>query len=210
MELKQIDARIRGIKTSVTKLASNVQEVAVAIIEHAAGPGNGDVTLAIQLVRAIGTGANQRKLIFWFGYFANIGMDVANNKVRRLKEGSQNYRDCGNGGYDIEGAKANPWNTFEDPRQPPEQLPNTLGVFIAENIKIFDRLAKQVVDDKRFVNDPRQREEALAACREAKAVFLKHLPNEAKGGSTDAENAAAQEKRDEHGTRRRGRQKQAA
>ena len=210
MELKQIDAKIRTIKASSTKLAANVQEVAVAIIEHAAGPGNGDVTRALALVQAIGTASNQRKLIFWFGYFANIGMDVNNNKVRRLKAGGSTYRDCGNGGYDIEGAKANPWNTFEDPRQPPEQLPNTLGVFIAENVKIFDRLAKQVVDDKRFVNDPRQREEALAACREAKAVFLKHLPNEAKGGSTDAENAAAQEKRDEHGTRRRGRQKQAA
>jgi hypothetical protein len=108
--LAAIDKAIKGIVNVGSNLNERVQDVAVAIIEHANGDGNGDVSRALTLVQAANKlrTLNQAYLIGFFRYFGNCTVNLgANNgagKVSLVAKDAKGYR-----GFDVDGAKHNKW-----------------------------------------------------------------------------------------------------
>lgn len=152
MEEKQINKNIKTIKASTGKVNDLIQTTAVGILEHA--KAHNDVTAALRLVQAMPVSFRRDYLVNWFAYFGNIGLNVNKGDVRRIKRESKRFRDVGDNGYDIEGAKANPWHNPDSvPGQAREVLPDTLLEFDAKIISFVERMKKMVQDDERF-GDP--------------------------------------------------------
>jgi hypothetical protein len=109
--LKGIDNAIKSIAGIATNLNERVQEVAVAIVQHAAGEGNGDMSRALVLCKTTARfrTLNTPFLIGWFRYFGNANINLKANdgagKVSLHARDSKAYR----GGFDVDGAKANNW-----------------------------------------------------------------------------------------------------
>jgi len=106
-----IDKGIRALKGIGENLNERVQDIAVAIVEHAAGPGNGDMSRALTLVQTINRfrTMNSAYLVGWFRYFGNANVNLRANdgvgKVSLISRDSKAYR----GGFDVDGARANKW-----------------------------------------------------------------------------------------------------
>lgn len=155
MNLKQIDAKIGELRGIVSNVNERVQEIAVAIIEHAKGAGNGDVSRSITLVQTLPNSFRREYLLQWFKYFGNIGIDLRGGKCRMLDKNNRAYRTVEGSPFDVEGAKANNWfEPFEadgTTRKAWYQGPNpsafesnTLADFGDNIVKFADRLTRDI------------------------------------------------------------------
>jgi hypothetical protein len=91
--------------------------VAVAIVEHANGAGNGDMSRALILCKTVSRyrTLNVAYLIGWFRYFGNANInlkaDDGAGKVSLISKDAKAYR----GGFDVDGARVNNWqDAFDD------------------------------------------------------------------------------------------------
>lgn len=64
-----ITKAIVSIQGRGKKLDADIQHAALSIIDHIAGPGSGDVSLAEQLVHALPKGSRKTALVTWFAKF---------------------------------------------------------------------------------------------------------------------------------------------
>lgn len=109
--LQAIDKGIRALAGIAQNLNERVQDIAVAIVEHANGPGNGDVSRALTLCQTVNRmrTLNTAFLVGWFRYFGNCNVnlraDDGKGKVSLISRDAKAYR----GGFDVEGARANKW-----------------------------------------------------------------------------------------------------
>lgn len=158
-----IDKGIRALKGIGENLNERVQDIAVAIVEHAAGPGNGDMSRALTLVQTINRfrTMNPAYLVGWFRYFGNANVNLRANdgagKVSLISRDSKAYR----GGFDVDGARANKWYDafnadgtrsfwYQGP-PPPAFEPATLGD-IAEDMTRFLKREMDKVTGTKEVN----------------------------------------------------------
>lgn len=104
--LAAIDRSINTIRSNLENLNGRIQETAVAIVEHAAGKGNGDVSRSLLLVQAVSKhrSVNTNYLIGWFAYFASTNINLKAATAKLFAKDSKKQR-----GFDVEGAKANNW-----------------------------------------------------------------------------------------------------
>jgi hypothetical protein len=165
--LAAIDKAIKGIANVGANLNERVQDVAVAIIEHAAGDGNGDVSRALTLTQTVAKmrTLNQAYLIGFFRYFGNCNVNLNANdgkgKVSLVSRDAKGYR-----GFDPAGAAHNKWYDAFDAAgkradwyagpAPAEYQPLTIGDLSARMQQFVKRtrdlLDKQV--DERGYNGP--------------------------------------------------------
>lgn len=152
--LRAIDGAIRTLNGVMGNLNQRVQDIAVAIVEHAAGAGNGDMSRALTLVQTVKRHRtlNAAFIIGWFAYFGNANINLrANNgagKVSLISRDSKRYR----GGFDIGGARANNWfDAFNDDGtrapwyqgpEPEDYQPDTIG----DVGDAFERFVKRMND----------------------------------------------------------------
>src|SRR6185369_9259082 len=103
--LAGIDKGIKALSGIASNLNERVQDIAVAIVVHAAGPGNGDVSRALPLVQTVNRmrTLNTAFLVGWLAYFANCNVnlraDNGKGKVSLISRDSKRYR-----GFDPAGA----------------------------------------------------------------------------------------------------------
>jgi hypothetical protein len=108
--LAGIDKAIKSIANVGQNLNERVQDVAVAIVEHAAGQGNGDMSRALTLVKTVNRmrTLNAAFLVGYFRYFASTNINLRANdgagKVSLMARDAKGYR-----GFDVDGARANNW-----------------------------------------------------------------------------------------------------
>lgn len=152
--LQAITKAIKALDGIAGSLNERVQETAVAIVEHGAGVGNGDMSKALDLVKV----CRKHKLniafvVGWFAYFGNCNVNLRGNngagKVSLISKGSLRYR-----GFDVDGARANNWFDAIDDEgnralwyqgpQPEEYNPNTIGDFAASVTRFVERSKKQI------------------------------------------------------------------
>lgn len=166
MNLKQIDAAIKGIAARYSSTRKKVQEVAVAIIAHAEGEGRGDCTRAVRLVRAVAGTSERNKLIGWFALYSPIGITLGktakDDKCRLKKPDSKGYNN-----YNLDGARANMW--YDDPAKTDNVKPlSTLDEFSADIFKIIENRIKSI-DDKVA---PEDRPSALRLLNALRATYI--------------------------------------
>lgn len=151
--LAAISKAIKALDGIAGSLNERVQEVAVAIVEHGAGAGNGDMSKALDLVKlARKHRLNTAFLTGWFAYFGNCTVNLRANdgagKVSLITKDAKRYR-----GFDVDGARANNWfdaidengnraRWYEGP-EPAEFQPEGVGG-IADRMY---RFSKRVNDD---------------------------------------------------------------
>lgn len=105
-----ISGAIKEIAGVAQNLQDRVQCVAASIIAHAAGPGNGDVSLALDLCKMVKRypTLNTNFLVGYLRHFGsmnvNLRADNGKGKVSLLSRDAKGYR-----GFDVDGAKANNW-----------------------------------------------------------------------------------------------------
>ena len=172
MELRQIDAAIRGIHKRYENARDAVQTVAVAIVEHAAGKGNGDCSRAANLCRALPNHL-RRSLVVWFQQVSPInvtmGKTAKDDTSRLRKDDSKLYNP-----FNIDKARALNW--YDNPNDDnPADEPNIIyggGVF-EDIIKQLDRMLdnkgkkNQYSEDAQFVALSLKR-----AVRKAQTAYL--------------------------------------
>lgn len=141
--LAGIDKAIKQIAGVGANLNERVQECAVAIIEHAAGAGNGDVSRALTLCQTV---ARFRTLdvgflVGYFAAFAGANINLRKGTVNLFARDSKKQR-----GFRVDEARANNWYEaiddegnrapwYQGPERPPFQ-PDGVG-------DIADYLARQ-------------------------------------------------------------------
>lgn len=160
--LAAIDRAIKSIAGVAGNLNERIQDVAVAIVVHAEGPGNGDMSRALALVKTVNRfkTLNSAYLIGWFRHFGNANINLRANdgagKVSLISKDSKVYR-----GFDVAGAKANNWNEaydndgnksawYQGP-PPPEFVPETVGD-IAERMRRFVKNTAKLLTETKTVN----------------------------------------------------------
>lgn len=157
--LAGIDKGIKALRGVGENLNERVQDIAVAIIEHANGAGNGDVSRALTLCQAVKRlrTLNVAYVVGFFRYFGNCNVNLNDAKVSLLAKDSKAYR----GGFDPVGAKANKWyDAVNDEGEkapwyagplPPEFKPYTIGDE-AQRIANFVKGERKRLDDTKTVN----------------------------------------------------------
>lgn len=154
-----IDAAIKEVAGVAENLNDRIDNILTSIIVHAAGPGNGDVSRALTLVKALRKyrSINTNYIVGFLRYFGsmtvNVNADGGKGKVSLMSRDAKGYR-----GFDVDGAKANKWYEavnddgerapwYQGPVQA-EYTPGTIGD-VAGNIHNFvKRLAGQLDDTK--------------------------------------------------------------
>lgn len=153
--LAAIDRAIKSIAGVATNLNERVQETAVAIVEHAAGAGNGDVSRALTLCQAVKRTRtlNASFLVGFFSAFAGTNVNLRGNDgkgtVNLYARDSKKQR-----GFQVDEARANNWFDAVDPAtgeranwyqgpQPEDYVPEGIGD-VADR---FLRFTKRVNDD---------------------------------------------------------------
>ena len=149
--LAGIDKAIKAIAGVGANLNERVQETAVAIVEHAAGAGNGDVSRALTLCQTV---AKMRTLdvgflVGWFAAFAGTNVQLKKGTVSLFAKDSKKQR-----GFRVDEARANNWyEAFNDagerspwyqgPDRPPFQ-PDSVGdiadYLMRQTKRLFERL----------------------------------------------------------------------
>lgn len=194
--LRAIDSAIASVAKVAGNLNSRVQDIAVAIIEHAAGPGNGDVSRALRLVQTVNK-TRTLNTAFLIGYLRHFGSmninlraDNGAGKVSLMAKDAKGYR-----GFDVDGARVNNWfEAFKDDGTrsdwyagpaPAEFQPLTIGD-LAERMANFVKNTAKLMSDTKTVNgkdvnvvelaegDRRQVEHALAFISRISATLARH------------------------------------
>jgi hypothetical protein len=110
LALLRLIATSRSLNGVMGSLNTRVQEIAVAIVEHGAGQGNGDMSRALTLVQTVNRHKtlNVAFLIGWFRYFGQCNVNLRANdgqgKVSLIAREAKNFRP-----FDVAGARANNW-----------------------------------------------------------------------------------------------------
>lgn len=158
--LAAIDRGIKQLSTRLENVNTDVQAIAVAIVEHAADKGNGDVSRALTLCQTIAKRRtlNVNFLIGWFRYFGNCNVnlraDDGKGRVSLISKDSKAYR----GGFDVDGARHNNWfDAVDDSGErarwyqgptPAEFQPMTIGDLAARFSNFVKGTTKQMNDTK--------------------------------------------------------------
>jgi hypothetical protein len=133
-----IGRAIKSLGGVLNNVNERVQDIAVSIIEHAAGPGNGDMSRALDLCKTVARykTLNVAYLVGFFAYYGNANVNLRANdgagKVSLISKDSKRYR-----GFDPAGAAHNNWNEAFDDKgnrakwyagpEPAEFQPMTIG-----------------------------------------------------------------------------------
>lgn len=157
-----IGRAIRSLNTRLGNINNDVQNIAVAIVEHAADKGNGDMSRSLELCKTVARHRtlNVAYLIGWFRYFASTNINLRANdgagKVSVMKADAKGYR-----GFDVEGARANNWFDAFDAKgerspwyagpAPADYQPMTIGD-IAEDFRRFVKRELDKVEGTKEVN----------------------------------------------------------
>lgn len=108
--LAGIDKAIKAFNGVASNLNERVQDIALAIIEHGAGAGNGDMSRALTLCQSVKRHRtlNTAFLVGYFRYFGNATVNLNANdgagKVSLVTRDAKTYR-----GFDVAGAKVHNW-----------------------------------------------------------------------------------------------------
>lgn len=104
--LAAIDRAIRTFKGNIVNTNERVQEILVAIVEHAAGAGNGDVSRALTICQVIKSSRtmNAAYAVGWFAAFAGTNVNLAKGTVNLFSKDSKKQR-----GFRVDEARANNW-----------------------------------------------------------------------------------------------------
>lgn len=159
--LAGIDKGIKALAGIGQNLNERVQDIAVAIIDHAANAGNGDVSRALTLVQTVNRmrSLNTAFLVGFFRYFGNCNVnlkgDDGKGKVSLISRDSKSYR-----GFDVAGAKVNNWFDAFDAEgsrsrwyagpAPAEFQPMTIGD-LAGRMSNFVKNTTKLLDDTKSV-----------------------------------------------------------
>lgn len=156
--LAAIDRSIAQIRGNLDGLNDRIQETAVAIVEHAAGKGNGDVSRALTLCQAIASKRtlNVNYLVGYFAYFAGTNVNLRKPSVSLFSKDSKKQR-----GFDVDGARANKWFEAVDAEgkrvfwyagpEPEAYVPDGIGD-IAERMQRFVKRTAETLDGEKEVN----------------------------------------------------------
>lgn len=160
--LAAIDRAIKSVAGVMGNLNERVQDIAVAIVEHAAGEGNGDMSRSLKLVQTVKRHRtlNTAFLVGWFRYFGNANINLNANdgagKVSLVSKDAKGYR-----GFDVDGARANNWfdafmpngdrSTWYAGPAPAEFQPMTVGD-LAERMHRFVKNTTKLLDDTKEIN----------------------------------------------------------
>lgn len=156
------DAAIGRAIAGLGKLADNlndrVQDIAVSIVEHANGAGNGDVSRFLQLVKAVKRTRtlNANYLIGWGRAFCSCNVNLSANdgagKVSIHARDSKAYAQFGS--FNVAGAKANNWYDAVNDEgtralwyvgpTPAEFTPMTIGDAADDFTRFVEREVKRV------------------------------------------------------------------
>jgi hypothetical protein len=110
-----IGRAIKSLGGVLNNVNDRVQDISVSIIKHAAGPGNGDMSRALDLCKTVARykTLNVAYLVGFFAYFGNANVNLRANdgagKVSLISKDSKRYR-----GFDPAGAEHNNWNEAFD------------------------------------------------------------------------------------------------
>lgn len=108
--LAGIDRSIKSLSKIGANLNERVHDTALAIVEHGAGQGNGDMSRALTLCQAVARlrSMNVAYLIGYFRHFASTTVNLRGNdgkgKVSLMAKDAKGYR-----GFDVDGARVNKW-----------------------------------------------------------------------------------------------------
>lgn len=158
-----IGRAIKSLGGKIEGLNQTVQDIAVSIVVHAAGPGNGDVSRALDLCKTVQRHRtlNLAFLVGWFRHFGNCNVNVnaddGKGKVSLISKDSRAYR-----GFDPAGAEHNNWYDAYDPNTgkkapwyqgppPPEFKPATIGD-LAEDFRRFVKRERDKLNGTKEVN----------------------------------------------------------
>ena len=173
LTMKQVDDRLGRLAGRYLSINESVQEMAVAIVDHA--NKTGDCDRARKLVRAVP--AKMRSMLKnWFAEVSPInvtmGATAKDDTVSLRSEGKKKYMP-----FDIEKAKANVWYTDPFKKEPAPTL-NTLQTYFDSVDRLFERMERDTKEDANKV-EPEQiaRVQALRAhLRAAYVEFVKDNP----------------------------------
>lgn len=160
--LADIDKGIAQLRGIISNVNERVQEIAVAIVEHAFGTGDkqgsGDVSRVPKLLTALPNSMNRTFLIRWFAV-CNIGVDPQKGYAPRVL--SKDHRLFIPNDQRVAFARANNWydavaedgtraEWYEGPT-PKTFEPNTIGDFGTQILNFAERMQKRLTA-KREVN----------------------------------------------------------
>lgn len=156
--LAGIDKAIKAIAGVGANLNERIQDTAVAIVEHAAGAGNGDVSRALTLCQTVARfrSLDVGFLVGYFAAFAGTNVNLKKATVNLFSKDSKKQR-----GFRVDEARANNWFDaidedgkrapwYQGPDRPPFQ-PDTIGDLMDYYIKTGKRLLERL-DGKKMVN----------------------------------------------------------
>jgi transcriptional/translational regulatory protein YebC/TACO1 len=179
MNKQELLKRIGAIGKAAKVLTANVQEVAVACVWHAAL--HGDVTLADQLVDAIGKGMRRASLRAWFEMNGCMILPRGKDKFAFDKERAAKLKEEGEKEV-CERLMALPW---EDAK-PEEKVVSVLDVEVAFD-KFMARLGKEMTAEGLTV----QNKDLYEVLTRAAAVHMaKKILGESAGHPVDHETGA--------------------
>jgi hypothetical protein len=194
--LAGIDKAIKAFNGVASNLNERVQDIAVAIIEHGAGQGNGDMSRALTLCQSVKRHRtlNTAFLIGYFRYFGNVNVNLNANdgagKVSLVSRDAKGYR-----GFDVDGARANNWYEAIDANGerapwyagpvPVDYTPLTVGDIAARMTNFAANTAKMLTGTKTVNNkevpivqlaegDRQQVENALLFITRIAATLARH------------------------------------
>lgn len=151
-----IDRAIKSINGIIENVNERVHEVALAIVEHADGAGNGDVSRALTLCQMTKRhkSINTNFLVGWFAAFAGTNVNLNKGTVNLFSKDSKKQR-----GFRVAEAKANKWFEAIDNEgnraawyagpQPEEYTPEGIGGVADTLHRTVKRLAERLDDTKK-------------------------------------------------------------
>jgi hypothetical protein len=191
-----IGRAIKSLDGKIANLMNTVSDIAVSIIAHAAGDGNGDVSRALELCKVVAKhkSMNVAFLVGFFRYFGRTNVNLRANdgagSVSLIKPDAKGYRP-----FDVVGAKHNNWYEAVDNDGnradwyagpvPQDYEPQTIGDFAASLDRFVKRATDQLEGEKevrgkkvpiyQMSDDDRvQAENALAFVRRIAATLARH------------------------------------
>lgn len=150
LTLKQIDGRIMLLSGRFARLNSDVQLIAVSILEHAMKPNEagemiGDVSRFPKLCRAL----SPRERPVFGRWVANVGpirmtmgKTAKDDRVSLYKEGHDKYVP-----WNLDLAKASKWSDDPFKTEKDEDELNTIATYIDSAERLLDRMARDTKED---------------------------------------------------------------
>lgn len=129
MDIKQLNSKIKLIRTNGAKLDALIQEVAVGCIEHAAA--HGDVRPANQLWEAMPNGARRNALGMYLVQYGAIRINTGKDKDQARFKFQKDFE------TDITAARAVMWYSFKPEKDLAEEF--NLHVKLQSLLKAYNK-----------------------------------------------------------------------